>query len=63
MISYHFYAVPQPDETMDIQERTYFAAADGFLSSVGFIESIRQRLFARHANPPSMRSAPSPPKT
>jgi len=44
MISYHFYAVPQPDETMDIQERTYFAAADGFLSSVGFIESIRQRL-------------------
>jgi hypothetical protein len=29
---------------MDIQEHTYFAYADGFLNSVGFIESIRQRL-------------------
>jgi hypothetical protein len=44
MISYHFYAVPQPDETMDIQEHTYFAYADSFINSVGFIESIRQRL-------------------
>ena len=44
MISYHFYAVPQPDETMDIQQHTYFAQADGFLNSVGFIESIRKRL-------------------
>ncbi|MGD0578010.1 MAG: glycosyl hydrolase family 39, partial [Bryobacteraceae bacterium] len=44
MISYHFYAVPAPDENMDIQEHTYFAYADGFLNSVGFIESIRQRL-------------------
>jgi hypothetical protein len=44
MISYHFYAVPQPDETMDIQQHTYFSQADGFLNSVGFIESIRKRL-------------------
>jgi hypothetical protein len=44
MISYHFYAVPQPDETMDIQQHTYFAQADGFVNSVGFIESIRKRL-------------------
>ena len=44
MISYHFYAVPQSDENMDIQAHTYFAYADGFLNSAGFIESIRQRL-------------------
>lgn len=44
MISYHFYAVPQPDETMEIQQHTYFAQADGFLNAVGYIESIRKRL-------------------
>ncbi len=44
MISYHFYAVPQPDETMEIQQHTYFTQAEGFLNSVGFIESIRKRL-------------------
>ena len=44
MISYHFYAVPQPDETMQIQQHTYFTQADGFLNSVSFIESIRKRL-------------------
>ncbi|MGO9242117.1 MAG: glycosyl hydrolase family 39 [Bryobacteraceae bacterium] len=44
MISYHFYAVPQPDETMDLQEHTYWSAADGFLTGVRYIESIRQRL-------------------
>jgi len=44
MISYHFYAVPQRDETMEIQQHTYFAQAEGFLNAVGFIESIRKRL-------------------
>lgn len=44
MISYHFYAVPQPDETMEVQQHTYFAQADGFVNAVGFIESIRKRL-------------------
>jgi hypothetical protein len=44
MISYHFYAVPQPDETMEIQQHTYFTQADGFVNSVSFIESIRKRL-------------------
>jgi hypothetical protein len=44
MISYHFYAVPQPDETMEIQQHTFFTQADGFLNTVGFIESIRKRL-------------------
>jgi hypothetical protein len=44
MISYHFYASPQPDESMEVQQHTYFTLADGFLNSVGFIESIRKRL-------------------
>jgi len=44
MISYHFYAVPQPDETLDVQQHTYFTQADAFLNTVKYIESIRQRL-------------------
>jgi hypothetical protein len=44
MISYHFYAVPQTDETLDIQQHTYFTQADAFLNTVGFVESIRKRL-------------------
>ena len=44
MISYHFYAVPNADETLDIQQHTYFTQADGFINTVRFIEAIRQRL-------------------
>jgi hypothetical protein len=44
MVSYHFYAVPQPDETMEIQQHTYFTQADAFLNTVTYIESIRRRL-------------------
>jgi hypothetical protein len=43
-LSYHFYAVPTPDEPLDIQQHTVFAQADGFLTTVRFIESIRKRL-------------------
>jgi hypothetical protein len=43
-ISYHFYAVPKPDENLDIQQHTVFAQADGFLHTVRYIESIRKRL-------------------
>jgi hypothetical protein len=43
-ISYHFYAVPTPDETPDVEQFTYFAQADGFLKTVRYIESIRKRL-------------------
>ncbi len=43
-ISYHFYGSPAPDETLDIQQHTVFAQADGFLNSVRYIESIRKRL-------------------
>lgn len=44
MISYHFYAIPKPDETMDTKQFTYFEQADKFLDVVRYIESIRQRL-------------------
>ncbi len=44
LISYHFYATAAPDETLDIEQHTYFAQADGFLNTVRYIESIRQRL-------------------
>jgi len=43
-ISYHFYAVPSPDETPETQEHTFFAQADGFLNVVRYVESIRKRL-------------------
>jgi hypothetical protein len=43
-ISYHFYASPQPDETLDVQQHTVFAQTDGFLNTVRYIESIRKRL-------------------
>ncbi len=44
MISYHFYAVPAPDENIATSQYTYFAQADGFLNTVRYIENIRQRL-------------------
>ena len=43
-ISYHFYAVPSPDETPEVQEHTFFTQADGFLNTVRYVESIRKRL-------------------
>ena len=43
-ISYHFYAVPSPDETPDTQVHSFFAQAEGFLNVVRYVESIRKRL-------------------
>jgi hypothetical protein len=43
-ISYHFYAVPQPDESQEVQQHTFFTQADGFLNTVRYVETIRQRL-------------------
>ena len=43
-ISYHFYAVPTPDQTPEIQGYTFFAQADGFLNTVRYVETIRKRL-------------------
>lgn len=44
MISYHFYAIPAPDESEATHQFTYFAQADGFLNTVRYVESIRKRL-------------------
>ena len=47
MISYHFYAVPNPDEPPEAQQFTYFDQADRFLEDVGYIEAIRKTLSPR----------------
>ncbi|MCL5004956.1 MAG: glycosyl hydrolase family 39 [Acidobacteria bacterium] len=44
MISYHFYASPYPDESVDAWPYTFFSQADGFLDQVRYIEAIRKRL-------------------
>lgn len=43
-ISYHFYASPDPGESPDAQQYSFFAQADGFLNVVRYVESIRKRL-------------------
>jgi hypothetical protein len=43
-ISYHFYATPGPDETIENWQYTFFDQADEFLSTVRYIEAIRKRL-------------------
>ena len=44
MISYHFYAVPTPDQSVDSWQYTFFDQANYFLNEVRFIEAIRKRL-------------------
>jgi len=44
MITYHFYALPTSEQTPEVLQYTFFEQADKFLTAVGFIESIRQRL-------------------
>jgi hypothetical protein len=43
-ISYHFYAIPTPTQTIADWQYTYFDQADGFLTAVRYIENIRKRL-------------------
>jgi hypothetical protein len=44
MISYHFYSMPDPDETPETMQYTIFDQADKFLAAVRYIQSIRERL-------------------
>jgi len=44
MISYHFYAVPAPDQKFEEWPDTFFAQAEGFLNVVHYIQVMRQRL-------------------
>jgi hypothetical protein len=43
-ISYHFYATPTSDQSLGVEQFTYFNQAEGFLKSVRYIEAIRKRL-------------------
>jgi hypothetical protein len=44
MISYHFYASPVREQTIDSWQYTFFEQAAGFVNTVRYIEAIRQRL-------------------
>ena len=44
MISYHFYASPAKEQTIDSWQFTFFDQANGFLNTVRYVESIRKRL-------------------
>ncbi|ADV83537.1 GH39 family glycosyl hydrolase [Terriglobus saanensis] len=41
-ISYHFYASPGDDQTLDHWQFTFFAEEEGFLNTVRYIETIRK---------------------
>ena len=43
-ISYHFYAVPDPDESAEVQEHTFFTQAESFVNAARYIETMRKRL-------------------
>jgi hypothetical protein len=43
-ISYHFYAIPTPDQSPEVQQYTFFTQAEWFLKAVKYIEEIRKRL-------------------
>jgi len=43
-ISYHFYAHPSPDQDINDWQFTFFDQADQFLTTVRYIDAIRQRL-------------------
>lgn len=42
-ISYHFYATPTADQTIDDWQFTFFDQAEGFLNTVRFADNIRKR--------------------
>ncbi len=42
-ISYHFYATPTNDETIDHWQFGFFDQAEGFLNTVRYVETIRKR--------------------
>lgn len=43
-ISYHFYAKPTPNQGINNWQYTFFDQANGFLSTVRYIQAIRKRL-------------------
>jgi hypothetical protein len=49
MVSYHFYADPSADQSPEVQQYTVFEQATGFINSVRYVDSIRQRLSPKTA--------------
>jgi len=43
-ISYHFYAAPQKEETLENWQYTFFNQEEGFLNTVRYVETIRKRI-------------------
>jgi hypothetical protein len=43
-VSYHFYAHPSPDQDINNWQFTFFVQADQFMTTVRYIDAIRQRL-------------------
>jgi hypothetical protein len=43
-ITYHFYAHPQPEETLSEWQYTFFDQEQGFFNTVAYVEAIRKRL-------------------
>jgi len=44
MVTFHFYANPSAEQSPEVQQYTVFDQAAGFVNSVRYIDSIRQRL-------------------
>jgi hypothetical protein len=42
MISYHFYAIPEVDESPEIQEHTFYTQVDALVSTAHYIDAIRK---------------------
>lgn len=42
-ITYHFYASPSPEETLNDWQYTFFNQEEGFLNTVRYVETIRKR--------------------
>ena len=59
-ISYHFYAVPTPDQGPDVQTHVFFAQADGFLNTVRYVGSRSGSGCPQRRAPRSTRSVRSP---
>jgi hypothetical protein len=44
MVSYHFYAAPRFEQTVDSWQYSFFDQADGFLATMRYADAIRRRL-------------------
>lgn len=43
MVSYHLFAIPDPDESINVQQYTFFRQADTFIATATYIDALRRR--------------------